>query len=137
MQDDASETVVLRAQHDITRVRRALTLLLTRASAKPTEMTKFVTAASELARNTVLHGGGGTATIELTRERKGFRISTIFEDAGPGIADVEAALRSGFTTGSGLGLGLGGAKRLCEVFELVSSAEAGTRVRISSSIGRR
>lgn len=137
MQDDVCETIALRAQHDITRVRRALTNLLTQAAAKPTEMTKFVTAASELARNTLLHGGGGTATIELKREGKGFRISTTFEDAGPGIADVEAALRSGFTTGNGLGLGLGGAKRLCEVFELVSSAGSGTRVRISSSIGRR
>lgn len=137
MSDEACETIELRVQHDIARVRRVITRLLSQASAKPTETTKFVTAASELARNTLVHGGGGTALVQLARERSGFRISTTFQDSGPGIPDIEAALSNGYTTGGGLGLGLGGAKRLCDVFEIEAPSGGGTRVRISSMVGRR
>ena len=92
------------------------------------DQTKLVTAASELARNTLDHGKGGGMTLELLEDagRQGLRLS--FEDRGPGIADINAALRDGFTTGNGMGLGLGGSKRLVNDFEIVSKLGEGTRV---------
>ena len=95
------------------------------------DQTKVVTAASELARNTLVHGGGGWAQIvvEDRNGRRGLRL--IFEDQGPGIADIDKALQDGFTTGSGLGLGLGGAKRLSNDFEIRSRPGEGTRVTIT------
>lgn len=91
----------------------------------------MVTAASELARNTVVYGGGGTVRFDILQSgiRQGLRI--IFEDQGPGIADIELALRDGYTTGHGLGLGLGGAKRLVNEFEIESRPGDGTRVSIT------
>jgi serine/threonine-protein kinase RsbT len=95
------------------------------------DQTKIVTAASELARNTVLHGGGGTLRIESLndQDRRGLRL--VFEDQGPGIPDIERALRDGFTTGSGLGLGLGGARRLSNDFAIQSCPGEGTRIRFT------
>ncbi len=95
------------------------------------DQTKMVTAASEIARNTVVYGGGGTVDIEMVQagDRQGLRLS--FVDAGPGISDVELALRDGYTTGSGLGLGLGGARRLVNDFEIDSRPGQGTRVVIT------
>jgi serine/threonine-protein kinase RsbT len=95
------------------------------------EQTKIVTAASELARNMVDYGRGGTLTVESLEEgaRKGLRL--VFEDQGPGIADLDSAMRDGFTTGNGMGLGLGGAKRLSNEFELRSAPGEGTRVAIT------
>lgn len=96
------------------------------------EMTKFVTAVSELARNVLVHGGGGTMTMhDVERDgRPGLQLD--FVDQGPGIADVPRALRDGFSTANSLGLGLGGAKRLVQHFEIVSSLPgAGTHVRIA------
>ena len=94
------------------------------------DQTKIVTAASELARNTVQHGGGGQVTIETIEEagRRGLRLT--FEDHGRGISDVELAMRDGYSTGGGLGLGLSGAKRLSNEFYLHSSPGEGTRVTI-------
>ncbi len=94
------------------------------------ERTKFVTAASELARNTLVHGGGGTLTLQtLTRDgRTGLQLD--FEDRGPGIPDINLALQDGFTTARSLGLGLGGAKRLVNEFEITSQPGQGTRVSI-------
>lgn len=116
---------------DVVAVRQAV-----RASAQVlgfglVDQTKLVTAASELARNTVLYGGGGTVEIETLEDppRRGVRLT--FEDHGPGIPDVEQALRDGFTTGTGLGLGLGGARRLVNEFEIRSQPGTGTRVRIA------
>jgi serine/threonine-protein kinase RsbT len=95
-----------------------------------TDQTKIITAASELARNTLIYGGGGTLTIEyLSSPRPGIRL--IFEDHGPGIADLELAMKDGYTTGGGLGLGLSGAKRLSNDFEIESAPGKGTRVAIS------
>ncbi len=92
--------------------------------------TKLVTAASELARNTVVHGGGGVMSLESVRDggREGLRLT--FEDHGPGIPDIERALEDGYSTGDGMGLGLPGARRLVEEFELTSTVGVGTRVTI-------
>jgi serine/threonine-protein kinase RsbT len=94
------------------------------------DQTKVVTAASELARNTLDYGGGGTATIERVQNsiRQGIRI--VFEDRGPGIPDIERALSDGYSTGNGLGLGLGGAKRLSNEFDIRSTPGEGTRISI-------
>jgi serine/threonine-protein kinase RsbT len=94
------------------------------------ETTKLVTAASELARNTLEHGGGGYAELEICTDgiRRGVRMR--FVDDGPGIPDVEAALRDGFSTGKGLGLGLGGSRRLVSEFEIDSAPARGTRVTV-------
>jgi serine/threonine-protein kinase RsbT len=94
------------------------------------DQTKLVTAASELARNTLIYGGGGTMQLEsLNGPRLGIRLT--FVDNGPGIPDIELALRDGFTTGAGLGLGLGGSKRLVNEFEIQSRAGQGTRVAVT------
>jgi serine/threonine-protein kinase RsbT len=96
------------------------------------EQTKIVTAASELARNTVIYGGGGEMRIERVYEgpkRSGLRLT--FEDQGPGIPDIELALRDGYTTGTGLGLGLNGARKLSHQFDIWSKPGEGTRVTIT------
>ena len=94
------------------------------------DQTKIVTAASELARNTVVYGGGGVMRIENVTEsgRRGLRLT--FEDRGPGIPDIAQALQDGFTTGGGLGLGLGGARRLASEFHIESRPGEGTRIMI-------
>src|SRR5262245_58476071 len=95
------------------------------------DQTKIVTAASELARNTIIHGGGGKATVEVVLEgvRRGIRL--VFEDEGPGIADIPLAMKDGYSTGGGLGLGLSGAKRLSNTFEICSTPGKGTKVTIT------
>jgi serine/threonine-protein kinase RsbT len=95
------------------------------------DQTKLVTAASELARNAIQHGGGGRASIESVTDgsRRGLRLT--FEDDGPGIADIDQAMRDGFSTAGGLGLGLSGAKRLANEFSLATSPGKGTRVIIT------
>jgi serine/threonine-protein kinase RsbT len=94
------------------------------------DQTKIVTAASELARNTYSYGGGGMVMIEELQDgaRRGLRLT--FEDAGPGIPDVEMALRDGYTTGNGMGLGLGGTRRLVHEFDIATRPGEGTRVTI-------
>ena len=121
----------LRAQEDVVTVRQAVRTQAVALGLSLVDQTKLVTAASELARNTVIHGGGGTAKLEVIQEaaRRGIRLT--FEDNGPGIRDIEQALRDGFTTGSGLGLGLGGARRLASEFSIESTPGAGTRIVIT------
>jgi serine/threonine-protein kinase RsbT len=92
------------------------------------EQTKLVTAASELARNTLDHGKGGQMVIEMIEDTGRQGLKLVFEDRGPGIPDIQAALRDGFSTGRGMGLGLGGSKRLVNDFEIVSKPGEGARV---------
>lgn len=125
-----SDLLPIRSGDDVVRVRQAVRTRAVEIGLGLVDQTKIVTAASELARNTLDYGGGGTARIEVVQEgaRRGLRLT--FEDQGPGIADIEQALRDGYTTGGGLGLGLGGAKRLSNEFHIVSAPGQGTRITI-------
>jgi serine/threonine-protein kinase RsbT len=126
----SSETVSVASEPDVVAVRRKVREASTKLGFSLVDQTKIVTAASELARNTIIHGAGGKMNLEtLNGPRTGLRLT--FEDNGPGISDVELALRDGFTTGSGLGLGLGGAKRLVNDFEIVSRIGQGTKITIT------
>ncbi len=95
------------------------------------DQTKIVTAASELGRNTRIYGGGGTVKLEILHDANRWGIRLTFEDHGPGIADLNLALKDGYTSGGGLGLGLGGAKRLSNEFAIDSRPGEGTRVTIA------
>lgn len=126
-----TETLPLRSGEDLVRMRQLVRAWMVERRFSLVDQTKMVTAASELARNTVDYGGGGSARLDLLAEgvRTGLRVT--FEDHGPGIADIEQAMTDGFTSGSGLGLGLGGAKRLTNEFEIWSEPGQGTRVTIT------
>jgi serine/threonine-protein kinase RsbT len=123
--------VPIRTSEDVVRVRQEVRSCAVQVGLGLVDQTKIVTAASELARNTLDHGKGGEARVELLAEhgRRGIRI--VFEDAGPGIPDVEQALKDGYTTGRGMGLGLGGARRLCNEFSIRSAPGEGTRIAIA------
>jgi serine/threonine-protein kinase RsbT len=125
-----SRELVLASQEDVVAVRQAVRASAVEIGLGLVDQTKIVTAASELARNTVVYGGGGVARIEAVQDtgRRGLRLT--FEDHGAGIPDIDAALKDGFTTGTGLGLGLGGAKRLSSEFRITSRPGEGTRVEI-------
>jgi serine/threonine-protein kinase RsbT len=125
------ETRPIGAADDVVYVRRIVREWAIAAGFGLVDQTKLVTAASELARNTVLHGGGGTVKLELLEDGRRRGLRATFEDEGPGIANVELAMRDGFTTGSGLGLGLGGSKRLVDEFHIESKPGEGTRVVIA------
>ena len=119
---------------DVVRVRQLVRAHAVAAKLSLVDQTKVVTAASELARNTLVHGRGGEAGIETIEaadngSRRGVRI--VFTDDGPGIADIELALTDGYTSGSGLGLGLGGARRLVDEFELDTTPGVGTTVSVT------
>lgn len=94
------------------------------------DQTKLVTAASELARNALDHGGGGQMTLEVVNGLSKTGLKLIFEDSGPGIPDIQAALKDGYTTGSGMGLGLGGSKRLVNEFAIESEVGKGTKITV-------
>ena len=128
----SSETVAIREEPDLLLVRQLVRQQAAELGFSKLGQTKAVTAASELGRNTLIHGGGGTMLLEAFVEpaRRGLRLT--FEDHGPGIADVEQAMADGYTTAGGLGLGLGGTRRLVDEFELVSHVGAGTRVTVTS-----
>lgn len=125
------ETLGVHSDEDVVRIRQVTRRWAVDLGFSLVDQTKIVTAASELARNTFVHGGGGVTLIQDLEEgaRRGLRLT--FEDKGPGIADVPQALRDGYTTGSGLGLGLGGARRLSSEFDITSAPGQGTRVRIT------
>jgi serine/threonine-protein kinase RsbT len=125
----SDEEQEIRASEDVVRVRQRVREVAVRMGFTLVDQTKLVTAASELARNTLEHGRGGAVRIEevLNNGRKGLRLT--FKDQGPGIPDIALALKDGFTTGGGLGLGLGGAKRLMNELEVESRPGTGTVVR--------
>jgi serine/threonine-protein kinase RsbT len=125
------ESVVIRASDDVVAVRQQTRVLAVGIGLSLVDQTKLVTAASELARNTLDYGGGGEARMEVIEDgrRRGLRLT--FEDCGPGIPDIDAALKDGFTTGKGLGLGLGGARRLSNEFFIESTVGVGTKVSIT------
>jgi serine/threonine-protein kinase RsbT len=120
----------IRSEDDVVRVRQAVRARAIGMGFSLVDQTKLITAASELARNTLVHGGGGEALIEEVSEgpRNGIRI--IFHDDGPGIGDISLALKDGYTTGAGLGLGLSGSKRLVNDFDIQSAPGEGTRITI-------
>jgi serine/threonine-protein kinase RsbT len=127
----ASDTLPIRNDEQIVRLRQFVRERAVAQGLSLIDQTKFVTAASELARNTLIYGGGGDVHCHVV-ERNGRRgLKLEFVDNGPGIPDIQRALSDGFTSGSGLGLGLGGAKRLCDEFEIRSTPGQGTHVSIT------
>ncbi|MBV9559963.1 MAG: anti-sigma regulatory factor [Bradyrhizobium sp.] len=126
-----TDRLEIRSSDDVVRVRQMARAMALETGLGLVDQTKIITAASELARNMLDYGGGGLVLAEVLEQpgRRGLRLT--FEDKGPGIADVEAALKDGFTTGKGMGLGLGGAKRLSNEFSIDSRPGAGTKVVIA------
>jgi serine/threonine-protein kinase RsbT len=126
-----TETVLVAASGDIVAVRHAVRRQAVKINLSLVDQTKIVTAASELARNMLIYGGGGEVTLEMLQEGARHGLRAHFVDAGPGIPNIDLALRDGFTTGNGMGLGLGGAKRLVNEFNIESAPGKGTRVTIT------
>jgi serine/threonine-protein kinase RsbT len=125
-----TERLAIRSSEDVVKIRQQTRIFAVAAGLSLVDQTKIITAASELARNTLDYGGGGEVCMEVIEDgsRRGVRLA--FEDQGPGIPDVQAALKDGFTTGSGLGLGLGGSRRLANEFSIESKLGVGTKVTI-------
>jgi serine/threonine-protein kinase RsbT len=124
-------TLRIQSGEDVVRVRQEVRRIAIEAGLGLVDQTKIVTAASELARNTLDYGKGGEAGIDIVQAgpRRGVRI--VFQDHGPGIPDIELALKDGYTSGKGMGLGLGGARRLCNEFAIESAPGQGTRVTVA------
>jgi len=125
------ETVPIRTAEDVVHVRRAVRERAVGIGMSLVDQTKIITAASEIARNTVVYGGGGSLRMEVMKQgaRSGLRLT--FSDNGPGIADIERAMTDGYSTGGGLGLGLSGAKRLSSEFSIRSTPGQGTTVTLT------
>lgn len=130
MEVQSTEKHNIGASEDVVLVRQAVRRWAIALGFSLVDQTKVVTASSELARNTLTHGGGGSMTMDIVRNGSKSGLRLTFEDQGRGIANIELALKDGYTTGSGLGLGLGGAKRLSHEFEIISEPGRGTRVTI-------
>jgi serine/threonine-protein kinase RsbT len=124
------QSVAIETDADVVRVRQVVRALAAQAGLSLVDQTKLITAASELARNTLIHGKGGTAALEVAREggRSGVRV--VFVDRGPGIPDLSLAFQEGWTSGTGLGLGLPGSRRLVDAFEVETEVGKGTRIAI-------
>lgn len=131
-QEDTSDVVVLPLNNDedVVRLRKYVREKVVALGFGLADQTKVVTAASELARNTLRYGGGGHAHVSLPHEygRSGIRMA--FVDEGPGIPDIDLALKDGYTSGGGLGMGLGGSRRLCDDFSIDTAPGQGTRVTV-------
>ena len=126
-----THTLPVKAESDIVHVRQTVRAWSIEIKCSLVDQTKIVTAASELARNLLIYGGGGEVRLTILQEgvRQGLRV--VFEDHGPGIPDIAQAMKDGYTSGHGMGLGLGGAKRLVNDFEIVSKPGEGTRITIT------
>jgi serine/threonine-protein kinase RsbT len=131
MATQLAEAQAILGSEDVVLVRQMVRSRAVEAGFSLVDQTKLVTAASELARNALEHGGGGSMRLEVLNNglRRGIRLT--FEDRGPGIADIGQAMKDGYTTRGGLGLGLGGAKRLSNEFDISSTVGEGTRVTIT------
>ncbi|KAF1036504.1 MAG: Serine/threonine-protein kinase RsbT [Herbaspirillum frisingense] len=130
MDEQGLLTQALQSDEDVVRLRKLIRDHLVRMGFSLVEQTKMVTAASELARNTLRYGGGGEARASEMHNGSKRGIRLVFADQGPGIANIELALTDGYTTGGGLGLGLSGAKRLADEFDINTAPGAGTQVTI-------
>ena len=126
-----TEEKAIASSEDVVLVRQAVRVRAVECGFSLVDQTKLVTAASELARNALEHGGGGIMILEVLNDGLRRAVRLTFQDRGPGIADVQQALKDGYTTGGGLGLGLGGAKRLSNEFDISSAPGQGTRVTIT------
>lgn len=126
-----SEVLPVKSEQDIVLARQLVRRLTQELKFSLVDQTKFVTAASELARNTLIYGGGGEMTCEVHEEGLKTGLKLIFVDHGPGIPDMELAMKDGWTSGSGMGMGLSGAKRLVNDFEIQSEIGKGTRVAVT------
>jgi serine/threonine-protein kinase RsbT len=126
----AVQSLAIRSDQDVVRVRQLVRTLAVSVKLSLVDQTKLVTAASELARNTLVYGGGGT--VEAGRVDNGRRsgIRIVFSDHGPGIPDLDLALTDGYTTGGGLGLGLSGARRLVDEFDIDTAVGQGTTISV-------
>ena len=126
-----SHTVPLHSEFDIVQARQIVRQWSAELRFGVVDQTKIVTAASEIARNTIIYGKGGSLLLEALADGGRHGLSLTFKDQGPGIPDVELALKDGFTTGSGLGLGLGGARRLMSEFNIQTQPGAGTTIKMT------
>ena len=126
-----TETIPVRTAGEVVGVRHAVRRWAVELGFSLVEQTKMVTAASELARNALEHGGGGRVRMQALNNETRRGVKLTFSDEGPGIANLEQALKDGFSTGSGMGLGLSGAKRLANEFEIESAPGQGTKVTIT------
>jgi serine/threonine-protein kinase RsbT len=127
---EAPQEQAVAGNDDVVRVRQLTRGLAQRCKLSLVDQTKFITAASELARNTLVHGGGGTVTAGLVRRDGRLGVASVFTDTGPGIPDLDLAMTDGWTSGGGLGLGLSGARRLVDDFDLETEAGRGTTVTV-------
>jgi serine/threonine-protein kinase RsbT len=130
MSENRRETLPLKTSNDVVLARQKVRQWATELRYTLVDQTKLVTAASELGRNTLDHGKGGSMTIEQIGVGGRVGLKLLFEDQGPGIPDVETALKDGFTTGGGMGLGLGGSKRLVNEFSIETAPGKGTRITV-------
>ncbi|MBM0231608.1 ATP-binding protein [Micromonospora sp. STR1_7] len=121
----------IRSDEDVVRVRQLVRSVAVAVKLSLVDQTKVVTAASELARNTLVYGGGGSVDVTIVDNGRRKGVQIVFADSGPGIPDLDLALTDGYTTGGGLGLGLSGARRLVDEFQIETSAETGTRITVT------
>ncbi|MFR0672971.1 anti-sigma regulatory factor [Enterobacterales bacterium AW_CKDN230030176-1A_HGKHYDSX7] len=126
-----SGTLPVRLEQDVVLARQLVRKLASEAGMRLVDLTKLVTAVSELARNTVVYGGGGDMDWSVLEDGVQVGVRLLFRDEGPGIADLKLALTDGWTSGNGMGLGLTGARRLVDEFELDTTPGAGTRITIT------
>jgi serine/threonine-protein kinase RsbT len=126
-----TERIVVATDQDVVRVRQLVRTIAVGIKLSLVDQTKVVTAASELARNTLVYGGGGTVDVDRIENGRRAGIRIVFADQGPGIADLDLALTDGYTTGGGLGLGLSGARRLVDEFEIDTEVARGTSITVT------
>jgi serine/threonine-protein kinase RsbT len=127
----AVERIAVSTDQDVVRVRQLVRTVAVAVKLSLVDQTKLVTAASELARNTLVYGGGGTVEVRRVSNGRRTGIRVVFTDQGPGIADLEQALTDGYTTGGGLGLGLSGARRLVDEFDIDTAVGQGTTISVT------